>query len=506
MPLSLSQSQYTAVQQEQRQQHGLSLYQRARLEVLQKNSLELKAQIKNALLENPILQESLDSVVSLDEIPQDEWRRQRAEAEADGDGKEYAETRLADIVENQAAFDSGRLVSKADRASEDPEAAERRDYAMSLLTSQSSLYALVVEAIHSDIEGEARLISKCEFLAAQMNADGYIPFSDEELAADAKCTKEEIAEARAAIQSLDPPGLGARNLRECILLQLERAHRRGSLEWRLVDGGHLENLAAGRIGVIADALDCEEYEVLDAQEELRHGVDPHPGWQVKPPQAAPLVVPDLFVSRSVGGWKVSTNRQMLPRLECNPEYLEMANQGTLNDEDRQWFKRKITEAQQLVQHIEDRADTLERMGWYLLLHQKGAFEAGKLAELVPLTQAECARELDFSPSTISRIVRDKYLWSPGMGTVKLQDFFVNGYIRDDGTEVSTLKVRQRLQQLFAAEEPGRPLADDAVAEMLRDEGLPISRRAVTKYRLQAGIPSSFERRRTVPSSRKAAMS
>jgi len=494
MPLSLSTSQFAGFQQALKQQHGLSQYQRARLEVLQKGSMELNEQIRQTLLTNPILQENRESVISLDEMPQDEWRRQRDEAAADGDGKEYAESRLADVLENQAAFDSGRLASMAEKAPMDPDASERRDYAMNVLTSQSSLYALMVEAIHADVEGTPQLIARCEFLAAQMDENGYVTFPDEALAKEAKCSVEEIAQARAAIQRLDPPGLGARDLRECILLQLERAHRRGSLEWRLVEENHLENLAAGRIGAIADALDCEEYEVLDAQEELRHIVDPHPGWQVKPPQSAPLVLPDVIVERLAGSWQVTTNRQLLPKLECNPDYLDLANTQKLNAEDKKWFKEKISEAQQLVQHIEDRADTLERMGWYLLAHQQQAFDTGNLAELVPLTQAECATEMEFSPSTISRLVRDKYLRAPGIGTVELQKFFVSGYKREDGSEVSTLKVRQRLQQLFAEEDPAKPLADDAAAKLLRQEGLEISRRAVTKYRLQAGIPSSFERR------------
>ena len=493
--LNLSPQQTQAAETRLAQTHRLTQYQREGLAVLQKTAMELREEVKAALLNNPVLREAASDVVTLDELPRDPERYQRRERDADAAGKAYAEDTLRDVVENQAAFDGDRRLGTG-VVPEDPEVRERWDYRMNSLTSGGSLYASLLEAVHADVEAPPEVMRVCEILAGEVNGDGFLEGTDEELMRLARCDAKTLQAAIVALQRLDPAGICARNLQECLLIQVRREHPDEKVALRLLEQGLLEALAAKRLDEVADALDCELWEVQDALDFISHELDPHPGWQVRPPDSAPSVAADLVMRPLAnGGWEISSNRQLVPALELDPDYLAMAERSDLAKEDRKYLDEKIQEGQRLVQHVESRHNALERLGAFLLREQRRAFDERSLVELRPMTQAQCAEALDVATSTVCRLVNGKFVSVPGMGAVRLRDFFTGGFRTEGGEMVSSGKVTQRLKSIFAEEDPKNPLSDEDVATRLQAEGFIIERRTVAKYRLREKIPSSFHRRK-----------
>ena len=493
--LSFTPQQTQAAETRQLQTHRLTQYQREGLAILQKPALELREEVKTALLNNPVLREVSSGVVTLDELPRDPERFQRRERDADADGKSYAEDTLRDVVENQAAFDSARRLGSG-VTPEDPEARERWDYRMNSLTEESSLYALLLEAVHADVVAPPQVLRVCEVLVGEVNGDGFLEGTDEELMQIARCDVEVLHAAIDVLQSqLSPAGLCARNLQECLLLQVRREHPDETVARRILEQNLLEALAAKRFDDVADAVDCELWQVEDALAFISRELDPHPGWQLRPPASAPSVVADIIMQPLAGGWRVYCNRQLVTEVEINPDYLEMSERKDLDKEAHAYLDENIQSAQRLVQHLNARHDALERLGGFLLREQPRVFEKRSLVELKPMTQAQCAEALDVATSTVCRLVNGKYVSVPGMGAVELRDFFTGGFRTEDGEMVSSGKVAQRLKAIFEEEDRQNPLSDDEVARRLKAEGFIISRRTVTKYRLRENIPSSFHRRK-----------
>ena len=487
--------QAQAAEARQLQTHRLTQYQREGLAILQKPAVELREEIKTALLNNPVLRERSTDVVTLDELPRDPERFQRREREADADGKSYVEDTLRDVVENQAAFDGARRLGSG-VGPEDPEARERWDYRMNSLTGDSSLYGLLLEAVRADVAAPPAVLRVCEVLVGEVNGDGLLEGTDEELMQVAHCDAATLHAAIDALQrQLDPAGLCARSLAECLLLQIRREHPDEEIARKILEQNMLEKLATRNFDAVADALDCETGEVEDALAFISRELDPHPGWRLRPPESAPSVVADLIMQPSAGGWRVYCNRQLVGEVEVDPVYLEMAERKDLSKEDRKYLDEKLQAGQRLVQHVDSRYDALERLGGFLLREQPRAFEKRSLVELKPMTQAQCAEALDVATSTVCRLVNGKYVSVPGMGAVELRKFFTGGFRTEDGEMVSSGKIAQRLKAIFEEEDKANPLSDDEVARRLKAEGFIISRRTVTKYRLREKIPSSFHRRK-----------
>ena len=333
-----------------------------------------------------------------------------------------------------------------------------------------------------------------EALIEAIGADGYLELPLEDIAA---CLRpavtvelDEIEAVLHLVQRFDPVGVGARNLSECLGIQLGLlAADTPELELaKLIAAQHLDALAKGGPAKLAAQIKRPPGAVDQAIALLRT-LDPKPGAQVSP-DAAEFIVPDAIAYRQGGVWKVATAGQQ-PALGINRHYERLI--GKASREDDSYLRTQLQEARWLIKSLETRADTLLRVAKAIVRQQSGFLEHGTQA-MRPLTLREVAEELGLHESTISRATTRKYLRTP-RGTFEFKYFFSSGIATDAGGEASSTAIQAMMRKLIEAENPRSPLSDARLAEMLKSDGIPVARRTVAKYREAMNIRSSNERQR-----------
>ncbi len=325
-----------------------------------------------------------------------------------------------------------------------------------------------------------------------LDANGYLPIPLEELV-DPDGPADQLAHLRKAldvVQTMDPPGVGARDLRECLLLQIrpDMPHAR---QLRRLVADHLEDLAANRLPLIErkTGFSIEEIEAL--REEL-HDLRPKPGAVFTSP-IVPPVKPDVYVDQMPDGtWKVRLEDIDLPNLRISPIYREMLLSPDTEPATREYIKRKINAAQWLIEAIEQRRSTLLKTAQAIVDHQTRFLAEGPEA-IEPLKMQQIADRIGMHVTTVSRAVDDKWLQTP-RGLHSLRRFFVGGTVSADGEEVAWDTVRIKLQEIIQAEPKDAPYSDDDLVDELAKRGITLARRTVTKYRKAMKIPSSRQRR------------
>jgi len=325
-----------------------------------------------------------------------------------------------------------------------------------------------------------------------LDANGYLPMPLEDLV-DADGFPDQIThlyKALAAVQSMDPPGVGARDLKECLLLQIHHDTPNARNLRRLVSD-HLEDLAGNRLPVIErkTGLTLEQIERL--REQL-HTLKPKPGAIFSSPIVVP-VKPDVYVDQQPDGtWKVRLEEIDLPNLRISPLYRDMLMSPDTDPGTREYIKRKINSAQWLIDAIEQRRSTLLKTAQAIVDHQTRFFADGPDA-IEPLKMQQIADRIGMHVTTVSRAVDDKWLQTP-RGLHPLRKFFVGGTVSADGEEVAWDAVRLKLQEIVDGEPKDAPLSDDDLVKGLAKQGIVVARRTVTKYRKAMQIPSSRQRR------------
>jgi RNA polymerase sigma-54 factor len=349
--------------------------------------------------------------------------------------------------------------------------------------------------LHEQLSNEdlpARVAQAAEKVIFNLDANGYLPLPLSELVdPDGPPGQLELLErALAVVQGLDPPGVGARDLRECLLLQISPDHPHAAHLRRLV-GDHLEDLAANRLPLIErrTGLTIEQIERL--RDDL-HGLQPKPGAAFSAP-IVPAVKPDVFVDQaSDGTWKVRLEDVDLPPLRISPTYRQMLVAPDTEPATRDYIKRKINAAQWLIEAIEQRRATLLKTAQAIVDHQTRFLTEGPEA-IEPLKMQQIADRIGMHVTTVSRAVDDKWLQTP-RGLFPLRRFFVGGTVSAAGEEVAWDAVRMKLQEIVQAEPKDAPYSDDELVDELGKRGISVARRTVTKYRKAMSIPSSRQRR------------
>ncbi len=296
---------------------------------------------------------------------------------------------------------------------------------------------------------------------------------------------EEVEEALAVVQSLDPAGVGARNLSECLALQLRRLGEGSALACRIVERC-FDAFAALQWTAIAARLDVSPEEVEEAARQIG-ALDPKPGRQ-HDAETERYVVPDLVVEAVGGEYRVFANDAWLPRLRLARSYVEAAEQGRLTGETKQFVAKRMEAASWFLQAVEQRRRTIVDLTKFIVEHQRGFFDRG-VRHLAPLTMREAADAIGVAESTVSRAANGKYIQSPA-GVHPLRYFFSGGFTTISGEAVSVRAVEARIAKLVEDEDPRRPLTDDAIMTLLKSEGIKIARRTVGKYRDALGIPNA----------------
>ena len=335
---------------------------------------------------------------------------------------------------------------------------------------------------------------KTEFVARHiiglLDDAGYLAFSLSEVAGDLGVAVADCEAALEQVQKLEPTGVGARSLSECLAIQAREADRYDPCMQRLID--NLELLAKGEIPRLKRMCDVSDEDFADMLSELR-GYDPKPGLAFGT-SGAGLVVPDVLVSAKDGeGWDIKLNEDTLPRLIVNRGYmLELQDGGTNKEADR-WLNEKLADANWLIKALDQRQKTILKTAAEIVKRQEGFFLKG-VSELKPLTLKMVADEIDMHESTVSRVTSNKFL-SCERGTFELKYFFTSGVGSSDGEGASSKAVKARIKALTDAEDPKKILSDDTLVTMLKAEGFDLARRTVAKYREAMGIGSSVQRRR-----------
>ena len=306
-----------------------------------------------------------------------------------------------------------------------------------------------------------------------------------------RVSRQEVGAMLARIQSFDPCGVAARDLRETLLLQLRDRGGDGSLAYRIVDA-HFDDLAHHRWPELAEEFGVEPREAQSAADEIAK-LDPKPGLRYSNTSDG-YVTPDLTVEKVEGRYRVSHADASLPELKISPVYREVAaDRARFEGESRAFISERLNSARWLIQAIEQRRRTMLKVMDFIVERQHGFFEKG-VEHLRPLTLRDVARHIEMHESTVSRVTNGKYVQTP-RGLYPLKFFFSGGYATRGGEDLSAEGVRARIRKFVAEEDPTAPLSDHDLTRRLQEEGVRIARRTVAKYRDGLGILSARLRRR-----------
>ena len=308
---------------------------------------------------------------------------------------------------------------------------------------------------------------------------------------------DEVLDVLHIIQSLDPPGIGARNLRECLLLQLHRMQHNDSVSTaEAIIEHHFDDFANHRYERLCNALGIDDDTLQQAADVIRH-LNPKPGSSdADSALAAQTITPDIVLQQHDGQLSFYVNDSSLPRLSLNTYYTDMLSQLEASKGDRetlQFLRTKQADAQGFIDLLQQRHDTIVRIMRYILRHQRQYLLTGNPDLLQPLRQREVAEATGLDISTVSRMANSKFLQTD-FGTIPLKDCFSKGMAVDSGGEISVEAIKQRLADAIGAEDKQAPLSDDALARLLNAQGYPLARRTVAKYREQLGFPVARLRR------------
>ena len=474
--------------------HGLDLRLEQRLklapqiiqsiEILQLPIMELRERIEQELEQNPVLEiaePQMETAAGADEGEGEAGTEESNEQEEFSDELEQLLKREDEWREHLSrSTSSAAAQEETDRKAEALEnTADRPPTLQSYLLGQ-----LAFSDVPESVMAVARLIIR------DLDGDGYLRDPLEELFPGWDGVSEGDAQnALKVVQSLDPRGVGARSLGECLLLQLDRDDKANSLVIRLLEE-HLEDIKKNKLPKIAkktaESLDA----VKEAVTKITH-LNPRPGASVGG-EAAPHVIPDVEVRYEDGEYSVDIEDNSVPVLRISPTYRRMLMEKGGNEEVRKYIQKKIESAKWMMDAIEQRKSTLRKVSKAIVDFQRDFMERG-LGSLRPLKMQRVADTVGVHVSTVSRAIAGKYVDTP-RGVFPLRFFFSGGTISTDGQISSWKTVKDKIRDLIEKEDKRRPLSDEEVAEKLRQEGYEVARRTVTKYRKALSIRSSRQRK------------
>jgi RNA polymerase sigma-54 factor len=437
------------------------------IRLLQLPILDLNAQIQEALEENIMLEmEDLPDVPKTDSNTTAEVETIRAD--------EAWQTRAAERLQDGGWNGEGRPITEfADESGQ-----SLRDH-------------LLWQVELEQFSPREELIA--ETIIDSINDDGYLDTALQEILGildeSPEVTEREVEKTLTKIQRLDPVGVGARSLSECIILQLSQ------LDWETpglqlaieVAGDHLDLVATRDYGELRRSLRVSEDDLQNALALIR-GCNPRPGNAVSPP-AAEYVIPDVFVRKIDNRWQVEISPTGVPRLSVNQQYANLLR----GSGEHAVLRSQLQEARWLIRSLEIRNETLLKVATSIVKRQTEFLEHGDEA-MKPLVLRDVADEIGMHESTISRVTTNKYMHTP-RGVFEFKYFFSSHLASDSGEDQSSTSVRAKIRKLINAEDPAKPLSDSKITNLLKEEGISVARRTVAKYREAMKIPSSSERRR-----------
>lgn len=444
------------------------------LAMLQAPAMELRSLVQKELSENPVLEDPGDATPAPSE---------------DGEGA-YLDSKidqLREIDEDTRAYFWRERAGP--RATGDDE--EKRQFFFDSFAESKTLAEHLEEQLRFATD-EADIRRAGLEIIGDIDDDGFLRATDAEIAAGCNLPVGTVGRAIALVQTFDPVGVGARDLKECLLIQLDRLGKGEGLEARMVRD-HLVDLGHRRFDQIAKACGESVRRVMAASDFITT-LDPKPGRIFLPENRSDIVVPEVTIARKEdGGWGVSVNEDWLPRLRISDEYKELLASSAGRDELRRYLRERIRSGKSLIHAIRQRQDTIRRIAEEIVKRQTEFLEHG-VSRLKPMTLAQVAEAVGVHETTVSRAIANKYARTP-WGIYDLKFFFAPGYRTSGGETLSNKSVKEALQQIIGGEDKTRPLSDEQIVKIFKDRGLNIARRTIAKYRTDLGVLSAGMRRR-----------
>ena len=453
------------------------------LKLLQVPTLELQQLVKQEVLQNPLLEE-VDEVTEQEDIDR--------EASADEqNNEESADPAEEDPIDWSEYLQDGSL----DRTYV-PQSETSMEFLEKVPVTRATLAENLLEQLHFlDLPKESMRIA--EFLVGSLDDRGWVVTAMDDIVDSLGVPAEEVEKVLRVVQALEPAGVGARDLRECLLIQLDARGDKGTLAWNMIHD-HFDHLVNRRFPEIARLLKVTTLEVQTAADGIAT-LNPRPGTSVSA-EDPKYVVPDLLIERVDDEYVIMLNDRNVPRLRISSAYESViaankrkADATTEQKQTREFIQGKLASAKWLIQTIEQRRRTMIKVMTCIVREQREFFDKG-IAFLRPLTLAAVARQIDMHESTVSRVCSGKYVQTP-RGVFELKFFFSSGLATDDGEDVSARTAKDIIKGLIDEEDKKDPLSDQRIAELLHEKGLQIARRTVAKYREQLQILPARLRRR-----------
>jgi RNA polymerase sigma-54 factor len=460
------------------------------IKILQMSVMELQQEVNNALVDNPVLEENHDTLEADSSVSN---MGAAGEGEDNVNLRNENESSRNDFTESQDDFDWESYVEQSSGNREylpttknfNPDDLPNFEQILAKTTTLSDHLLWQLRLVAKD-EKELEI---GENIIGNLNDDGYLIILLEELQARLGYDKEEIEAVLYKIQRFDPPGVAARNLKECLMIQAEQMEYHDDLV--VVIENHLNELETKNYNAIARAMNADLEEVIEICK-IVHSMEPKPG-RLFGSGEPNYIVPDIYIVKTGDKFSVVLNEDGIPRLKVSKIYQDQLNAGTLKGETKSYIKDKLKGAVWLMRSIYQRQRTIYRVTEAILRRQADFFEKGP-QYLKPMVLRDIAEELELHESTISRVTTNKYVHTPH-GIFELKYFFNSAISRSDGDDVASESVKQKIKEMIASEDPQKPLSDQQITEILSDGSIKIARRTVAKYREALGILPSNKRKK-----------
>ncbi len=456
--------------------------------VLALNKLELTEMISQELMENPVLEEEAEVAPGVEEVP---VKEERATDPADKEVIAVAASTEGPPADPFEEIDYGSFfddyLDPGFRTQMPSEIIEKPSFE-NFLAKPTTLYDHLQWQLSLSVL-EPAIVDAGYSIIGNLNEDGYLTATLEEIASTGEHKIEDVAAALQVIQSFDPAGVGARDLAECLLIQLAHVGEENSVAAQIVRH-NLKQLQNQQYQEIARALGRPLSLVLAQVKVIRH-LDPRPGQRYNKTENR-LIEPDVFFVKVDDGYSVALNEDDIPQLRLSPTYRKMIEQDGSSKEVRDYVKERYSSAIQFIKNIEQRKQTILRVCEAILRRQVEFLDKG-IDYLRPMMIKDVAEEVGVHPSTVSRAVANKYAHTPH-GVYELRFFFSEAVQGPAGSGIPLITAKRKVKKLIDEENHSRPLTDEQITKILNDEGIMVTRRTVAKYREDLKIPSTHQRR------------
>jgi RNA polymerase sigma-54 factor len=464
------------------------------IKLLQMSKLELVEEIQQELNENPVLEEALEEAPAAertenDPAPAEAAATAESAESADGEPPEVETADPFEHIDYESYFQDveGSYVARA--PIETGEALP--SFENTLAEKQDLAGHLIWQLDMAASTDRAKEIGRA--IIGNLNEDGYLRASVEELQEMGGFSADEIRSTLEMIHGFDPVGVAASDLIECLTIQLRHLGEEGSAAETIVRH-HMDKLQTRRYKELAEVLGLS-LDDLQAEIEIIKGLDPRPGQKYNI-ESSRYVVPDVYVVKIDDDYQIVLNEEGLPRLRISPVYRRMIERGGGENapaDAKEYVRNKLRSAFRLIKSLEERQRTIYKVAVSIVKHQREFLDYG-IERMRPLVLKDVAEDIGMHESTVSRVVNNKYMHTH-RGLFELRFFFHSGIASvHGGDNVSSLTVKERIRKIVSAEDGRRPLSDAAIVKVLLGEGLQIARRTVAKYREELKIPSSGSRK------------